>query len=247
MTRPSPLGALGIALSWLAALFLAVIRPDWLPEALHAIGPWLAGALLLASLALSARLEPAYATLNSGLLAVARTVSIIALAIMVILILAQIFFRYVVGDALNWTEEAARFGMLWMTGLMAPLAYRMGGFVAIDMAERALGTRLSAILTLMLLVLSLVVLIYMVWLGWKNHVDTLSGRGKSSSLRVPLSLFGGQNIKFSNQWAFASLWVGACALILVNIELMQRQIITLTGGGDRLAPLQADEEIAGAS
>ena len=75
--------------------------------------------------------------INSGVLAVGKTISILALAIMVCLILGQVFFRYVMNDALNWSEEAARFGMIWMTGLMAPLAYRLGGFVAIDMLGRA--------------------------------------------------------------------------------------------------------------
>ncbi|MFT7108343.1 MAG: TRAP-type C4-dicarboxylate transport system permease small subunit, partial [Yoonia sp.] len=69
---------------------------------------------------------------NTVVLAVGRIIAVIALAIMVALILGQVFFRYVLSDAPNWTEEGARFGMLWMTGLMAPLAFRMGGFVSID-------------------------------------------------------------------------------------------------------------------
>ena len=77
--------------------------------------------------------------INSVLLAIGKVIAIAALAIMVCLILGQVFFRYILNDAPNWTEEAARFGMLWMTGLMAPLAYRMGGFVGIDMLERALS------------------------------------------------------------------------------------------------------------
>jgi hypothetical protein len=36
---------------------------------------------------------------------------------------------------------------------------------------------------------------------------------------------------------FASLFVGVTLLILVNIELILRQIITLLGGAARLTPL----------
>ncbi|MDG1802202.1 MAG: TRAP transporter small permease subunit, partial [Paracoccaceae bacterium] len=118
--------------------------------------------------------------INDLLLAVGRWLAIAALGIMVCLILSQIFFRYVLDSPLNWTEEAARFGMLWMTGLMAPLAYRIGGFVAIDMAERGLGRTLSALLTIFLLAISLAVIIICLDKGINNHVDSLTGRGKSS-------------------------------------------------------------------
>lgn len=175
--------------------------------------------------------------LNTALLALGRVLAILALALMVCFILGQVFFRYVLNDAPNWTEEAARFGMLWLTGLMAPIAYRQGGFVAIDMLERALPRVLSGLLTLALLALSLWVLLILWERGLHNHVDSLSGRGKMPALRLPLDLVGGESIRFRNQWMFASLWVGVNLLILVNLELMLRQIITLLGGGARLVSL----------
>lgn len=183
--------------------------------------------------------------LNNSILAVAKVIAVFALAVMVCFILAQVFFRYVIGDALNWTEEAARFGMLWLTGLMAPVAFRQGGFVSIDMLERALPRLLSAFLTLVLLVISMAVLIIAWDKGLHNHVDSLSGRGNSATLRIPLDLFGGESIRFKNQWQYASLWVGINLLILVNVELIIRQIITLLGGGDRLTDFTVNQ-VAGA-
>ncbi|MCK0094080.1 TRAP transporter small permease subunit [Yoonia sp. F2084L] len=179
---------------------------------------------------------------NTAILAVGRVIAVIALAIMVALILGQVFFRYVLSDAPNWTEEGARFGMLWMTGLMAPLAYRMGGFVSIDMLERALPRIVSAALTLLLLAIMLWVLVIAWERGLNNHVDTLSGRGCSSSLKWPFGIeIGKCGDKFQNNYQYASLWVGVNLLILVNIELMIRQVIKLLGQGDRLKPLSADD------
>ena len=136
--------------------------------------------------------------------------------------------------------------MLWMTGLMAPLAYRMGGFVSIDMLERALPRAASAILSLILMVIVMWVL-FIAWdRGFNNHIDTISGRGCSSSLRWPFGIeYGKCGAKFQNNFQYASLWVGVNLLILVNIELMIRQIITLLGHGDRLRPL-SDEQVQGA-
>ena len=179
---------------------------------------------------------------NDVVLRIGRALAISALALMVCLILGQVFFRYVLNDAPNWTEEGARFLMLWMTGLIAPLAYRQGGFVAIDMLERALGRVVSALLTLTLMTVALVVLIYCVQLGWSN-VDSLTGRGRSASLRIPLDIFGGEAIRFRNSWAYLSLFVGFVALTIVNFELMLRQIITLLGRQDDLRPLN-DGDVA---
>ncbi|MEO9865869.1 MAG: TRAP transporter small permease subunit [Yoonia sp.] len=186
--------------------------------------------------------------INSIVLAIGKVVAVAALAIMVCLILGQVFFRYILNDAPNWTEEAARFGMLWMTGLMAPLAYRMGGFVGIDMLERALPRVLAGILSLVLMVLTMWVLMVAWERGLNNHIDTLSGKGCSASLRWPFGIEVGKcGEKFQNRFQYASLWVGVNLLILVNLELMIRQIITLAGQGDRLSRLTADEDIAGAS
>jgi TRAP-type transport system small permease protein len=74
--------------------------------------------------------------INGALLAAGRGIGAVCMALMVIVILAQVFFRYVLGSALAWPEEASRFLMLWATGLMAPTAFRRGGFVAIDMVIR---------------------------------------------------------------------------------------------------------------
>jgi TRAP-type C4-dicarboxylate transport system permease small subunit len=175
--------------------------------------------------------------LNGGLLAICRVIAIVALILMVTLILGQVFFRYVLDAAPAWTEEGARFCMLWMTGLMAPLAYRQGGFVAIDMFENALPRKIGEAFALLLLLVSLTVLVYALEKGIFNHVFSLTGRGTAPSLRVPLSLFGGEDIRFRNSWAYASLAVGLALLILVNLELVLRQLIRMAGGGDRLAPL----------
>ncbi|MBS1304269.1 TRAP transporter small permease [Loktanella sp. SALINAS62] len=175
--------------------------------------------------------------LNGFLLMIGRIAAVVALAVMVVLILGQVFFRYVLNDAPNWTEEAARFGMLWMTGLMAPVAYRRGGFVSIDMLGRFLPRLAAALLSLVLLSITMWVLLILWERGLNNHIDTMSGRGRLPALRLPLDLLGGDSLRFRNWWMFASLWVGINLLILVNLELMLRQIVTLLGGADRLRPL----------
>ena len=88
--------------------------------------------------------------INTFFLRIGRQFAWIAIFLMVVVIMIQVFFRYVLNNALPWPDEVARFLMLWMTGLIAPSAYRWGGFVSIDMLERFLPKIISTLLTCLL-------------------------------------------------------------------------------------------------
>nr|WP_246237419.1 TRAP transporter small permease subunit [Halovulum dunhuangense] len=163
---------------------------------------------------------------NSVHLWIGRHLAWIALALMVCAILAQVIFRYLLGNALAWSEEGARFLMLWMTGLIAPSAYRWGGFVAIDMVPRALPRITGLVLNLSLLFVAAVVLAISIRIGW-NDMTGFGGRFASPSLKVPLSLIGGEDIAFRRAWMMGALVVGSVMMFLVNIELILRNLVAL--------------------
>ena len=177
--------------------------------------------------------------INDHVLRLGRAIGIVAIGLMVVCILIQVFMRYVMNNALPWPDEAARFLMLWMTGLMAPSAYRRGGFVAIDMIERFLPPRVVAGLALFLLALSLMVLIVGLQLSLK-HVSS-GWLFSSSSLWIPLDWIGAKSFKLKLAWMYMSLTVGIVLLIAVSAELILRQLITMLGGGERLTPLAVYE------
>lgn len=176
---------------------------------------------------------------NATVLPVGRALAIVAIALMVAITLLQVFCRYILDSALAWPDEGARFLMLWMTGLIAPTAFRHGGFVAIDMVERALPRAVAAVLSTFLLLLSLVVLLKGVELGW-DHVSS-GWLFASSSLRVPLDWFGGEAIRIKLAWTYMSLFVGMILLTIVNIELLLRATIVALGGAGQLRPLAVVE------
>ncbi len=173
--------------------------------------------------------------LNNTVLKLSSAIAIVAIAAMVISILVQVYFRYVIGNALPWPDELARFFMLWMTGLMAPVAYRQGGMVAIDMLPDMLGRRSAAILSLVLFLISLMVLLMGVKLGLK-HVNS-GWLFSSASLKVPLSLVGMETVKLKLVYMYSSLWIGLILLTSVNIELILKSLYTLISG----APTDKDQ------
>lgn len=173
------------------------------------------------------------AFVNETVLRIGRAVGAVAVALMVVAILIQVFFRYVLNNALPWPDEAARFCMLWMTGLMAPTAFRRGGFVAIEMIQTVLPRIAGQLLSLTLLGISLIVLIFAVQIGY-GEVTGFGGRFATASLYLPTSLSFDEWMRVPRSWMMLSLLVGVILLISVNVELILRSVITLLGGGDDL-------------
>ena len=164
-------------------------------------------------------------TLNTIILRLGRKLAWISIGLMVIIILIQVFFRYGLNSALPWPDEAARFFMLWMTGLIAPSAYRWGGFVSIEMLFNILPSKIIKVLTLLLLMISLMVLIVGLDFGIK-HVDS-GWLFESSSMKWPLFLIGIESSKIKLAWMYMSIPVGLLMMTLVNIELILKNFLLI--------------------
>ncbi len=164
-------------------------------------------------------------TLNTIILRLGRKLAWISIGLMVIIILIQVFFRYGLNSALPWPDEAARFFMLWMTGLIAPSAYRWGGFVSIEMLFNILPSKIIKVLTLILLMISLMVLIVGLDFGIK-HVDS-GWLFESSSMKWPLFLIGIESSKIKLAWMYMSIPVGLLMMTLVNIELILKNFLLI--------------------
>ncbi|WP_298293472.1 TRAP transporter small permease subunit [uncultured Litoreibacter sp.] len=173
------------------------------------------------------------ALINGALLAVGRQVSVVLIGLMVFAILLQVFFRYVLNNALPWPDEAARFMMLWMTGLVAPTAYRRGGFVAIDMLVLMLPRVVASLLNMFLLIIALLVLVTAVKIGW-GEVTGFGGRFKTAALWLPTNVSFTEWFRVPRSWMMASLLVGVTLMTSVTVEMILRQIAVMMGREDDL-------------
>lgn len=170
---------------------------------------------------------------NAALLAVGCWIGAVCMAGMVAAILTQVFFRYALNAALPWPEELSRFLMLWSTGLMAPTAFRRGGFVAIDMGVRLLPPLVALVLSTLLLGLAILVLWIGLGIAW-SEVTGLGGRFETDSLRVPVAPDLSVWMKVPKSWMMASMLVGLALLFSVAIELVLRNLAMLLGARNGL-------------
>lgn len=152
---------------------------------------------------------------NGWLHRIGRHIAWVLVAMMISVILLQVFCRYVLGSALPWPEEVARALMIWMMAVVAGEAYRRGSFVAIDMFLTALPRRASSVLKIILLVLAGIVLFKLTTLG----VDFFDRGFRSRAATIPIS----------RAWIYLAMPVCFFTMLLANLELCLREIGCLMG------------------
>ena len=129
---------------------------------------------------------------------------------MTLVILYQVFMRYVLNDPPTWSEEMSRFMMVWMTFLVAPIAYRRGMNVAIETLSRFLVGRPQAALQL---VLNALIVYFMI--EYAQEGVGLAERGlKSKAFTIDVKLF----------WFYLIVPVGFYLLAAVGVEHILRAL-----------------------
>ena len=81
------------------------------------------------------------------------------------LAMGQIVFRYVLKISAPWTEEAARYLMIWMVLLAAGLAFGKGDHFNIDFVTSWMNPRSQTILTLWMNLLSFIFILCIILWG----------------------------------------------------------------------------------
>ena len=175
-------------------------------------------------------------TINTRALLFGRTIGLVALGLMVLVILAQIFFRYVLNNALPWPEEAARGLMIWMMALVAPSAYRYTGFVSIDMLHDLIPAHLKNYLVLAILLLCSFVSVIMLQHAWSHFSAPLlfDSSGLNRLLQdTGINQLLGTKIQFRTAYIYLAMSVLLMLILMVSLELILRQLARTIWGNER--------------
>ena len=127
-----------------------------------------------------------FTAMMDGAYRVLRSICVLILASYLILVLLQVFFRYVLNESLFWAEEAVRFSMVWSVLLGSALVARDRAHIRIDLVESLLPAPARRIL---LVLLDLLMIVFMVVLAVAGV--QFAGRSMmqtSPSLNLPMWL-----------------------------------------------------------
>jgi TRAP-type C4-dicarboxylate transport system permease small subunit len=134
-------------------------------------------------------------------------VVIILAAIMVLTVLMGVFFRYVLRDSLGWTEELARYLMIWAALLSISIGIKDKEHVGIQLIIRNIPIKYARILNLLV---NVIILIFLSVLSYKGMYI--------ANKAIPQLSMG---LGISMYWALLSIPVaGALAIIQQLIQII---------------------------
>ena len=127
-------------------------------------------------------------------------------ALMFLAVFAQVIFRYVLAAPLPWSEELARYLMIWVACLAASEAYRQKSHVGVNLLSDLLPTNfrrwLHQIVHLAVLILMIVIIYQGFILSW------LLLDQKSPALEISMT------------WPYMAVPVGASFIALHSIKFL---------------------------
>ena len=147
-------------------------------------------------------------------------VGFVQLSLMTLIIILQVFYRYVLGSSLSWSEESARFLFIWIVLLGASMGVKEGFHVAVTLFKDWLPRRIKAGVDILFTLLTGVMAAVMVVYGW-SIADTVSIQ---QSPAVRISMF----------WVYLAIPVsGALMLVHLAARLVELSLaFNAAGKGD---------------
>lgn len=134
------------------------------------------------------------------------------LLVMTALITWQVFARYVMGQSLAFSEEVARFSLIWLTMLGAAYAYRRGSLISVELLSAMGGPGFRRGLALVIAGASAL-------FAWVLFIEGMNITNRVVNQTAP-------STRVSMAWPYAAMPAGAALVLLNALALM---IEALTG------------------
>lgn len=135
----------------------------------------------------------------------------IALGIMTIVIFFQVISRYYLGMSLPWSEELARYLMIWMVLVGTAIGLRKSGLIGIEALVQAVPSRVKVIIRSVIHVFSFIFIVMLVYIGYKVTVFGMTER--SPGMDIPMI------------YVYSSIFVAAL-LMLINWVVVVIELYT---------------------
>ena len=146
------------------------------------------------------------ARLVDGIEAVARA-AVLGLTLLVLLVmLAQVFFRYVLNSSLQWSEELAVWGMVWMVFVGSVLLMRRSEHISITTLARIVPSTVRPFLVIFNKVAALVFLVIIGYYGIEVFGGTFHAKSPSIGL--------------STRWIKLAIPTGAVLMAVVAVHVI---------------------------
>ena len=108
----------------------------------------------------------------------------ILLGAVFVLLVSQVYFRYVMNSSLSWSEEAARYLTIWIVFLGVALGLRRKRLIAVEVVVQFVPKKLEFVFRMLVLLVSLVLMAFLFYFGIRMGI-TVSNK-TSTAMGIPM-------------------------------------------------------------
>jgi TRAP-type C4-dicarboxylate transport system permease small subunit len=130
--------------------------------------------------------------------------------VMFLVVIAQVIFRYILSQPLPWSEELARYLMVWVACLAASEAYAKGNHVGVSLILDATKPSLRKIMILTIHLAVSVLMGVIIYQGFR--LSFLLRDQRSPALGLPMT------------WPYMAIPVGAVLILVQALALFFKQV-----------------------
>ncbi|MBM4339471.1 MAG: TRAP transporter small permease [Deltaproteobacteria bacterium] len=134
----------------------------------------------------------------------------IAIGGMTVIVILGVIFRYVLGSPLGWTEEAARYLMIWAASLAVSMGIMKGEHVGINLVVNSFPPKVRRWVAISV---HLAILAFLWVLTHRGYLMAMSGRNQFSPL-----------LGFTMIWSLAAIPIAGLLAMLQTVFLILKII-----------------------
>jgi len=134
----------------------------------------------------------------------------IAIGGMTVIVIIGVIFRYVLGNPLGWTEEAARYLMIWAASLAVSMGIMKGEHVGINLMVNAFPPKIRR---WMAISVHLAILAFLWVLMQRGYLMAINGRNQFSPL-----------LGVTMVWSLAAIPIAGLLAMLQTVFLILRML-----------------------
>ncbi|MEK9945547.1 MAG: TRAP transporter small permease [Alphaproteobacteria bacterium] len=147
-----------------------------------------------------------------------RSAVVVFVITITVVMLAQVFFRYVINSSLQWSEEISIWALIWMVFIGSAVIMRDWAHINIPTFTNLIPIKVRPYFLIFSKVATILFLLAVIWFGFKVFNQNFHARSPSLDL--------------STRWAKLAIPVGAVLMTIFAFNAMLLDLINLRRGND---------------
>lgn len=147
-----------------------------------------------------------------------------------LLVFLQAVLRYVFNSSLYWSDEVARYLIIWFIFVGASIAVREKAHATVDAVTILLSPKLQKIVSIIAYLLGVAFCIIIIWSGMKNVLNVHKFNSVTPSLGISMVI------------PYLALPIGGLLMLVRFLQLLFEDIITFNVKKDKALRVNNEEE-----